>query len=629
MMPGSVSSLVVDVDVKGENYSGPDVDKAGEALAAVLGGAKPFLVVKTPSGGRHLWYRIPADREKIGNRKWACGGYEGDIRGDHGFVILWNKRKFKSDVTGSDAGDVLAPRLLEKIRPLKKRGGGEPARGGGGGHRLLPPLDELDFSEGKRNETLNYGVFRRASWGQTWDDIVEAARAAGLPEGEIKTTVTSAAASGRAELEKNPDRVASTRAQAPTSAPPEPGGKLCYDDKNVAALKDALQHENVAVRYNIRAARVEVEQKDAGWQEMTDRIAADLRERIAEKYLYQTTRGAVKLRFGRDLWRDKLNAIIRHNEVDAFIVDFLDYLPPWDRVDRLDFYLDDLFSAGKSELVQWGSRVLLLGAITRAYIPGAKLDETPVFVGDQGIGKSAFLRALLPDDRPEWFADGLELSAHPKEVAEAMLGRVLIEVSEMAGSTRGELERIKAILTRRDDGNVRLAYRENPETLLRRVVLAGTTNRTNSLPNDPSGNRRFVPIQLYDPNRAVESFIVKIREQLWAEALHRYRAGESPRLPRELHAEAAKDAEANRNRDELLEDLIEETLEAKRGIDWTSAEWASHCNLCNGPEEAAKVSRPDQKRLVAALENKGLERKRTRRAGKLMYLWIPAENSLL
>ena len=129
----------------------------------------------------------------------------------------------------------------------------------------------------------------------------------------------------------------------------------------------------------------------------------------------------------------------------------------------------------------------------------------------------------------------------------------------------------------------------------------------------------------------MEPFIDGIREQLWAEALHRYRAGESPRLPRKLRNEAAKVAEAHRNRDELLENLIEKELEAGGGIEWTSAEWASHCNLCNGPEEAVKVSRPDQKRLAAALENKGLVRTRKRRKvdGKLASVWIPAEKSLL
>ena len=119
-----------------------------------------------------------------------------------------------------------------------------------------------------------------------------------------------------------------------------------------------------------------------------------------------------------------------------------------------------------------------------------------VLIGPQGIGKSSALRLALPPDHPGWFADGLNLAAFPKERAEALQGRVIVEVAEMAGSTRAELESLKSFLSRTDDGSVRLAYRRNPETLLRRCIIVGTTNDPNPLPNDPSGNRRFVPVVL-------------------------------------------------------------------------------------------------------------------------------------
>ena len=633
VIPGSIDCLVIDVDV-GKSGDGPNVDGGGKALKAALG-VEPFWIVKTRTGGLHLWYRIPADRATVGNRKWAFKGFAGDIRCDRGFVVLWNRRGFKEKVTGSNAGDLLDLARLDKIKPPRKQAAATNgrARRPQNNNRLYPPLDELDFSEGKRNESLNEGVFRRTSWGQPYDDIVAAARSAGLPKQEITTTVASARAAGETELANHPERLRASTPPPPGSleGDPEAGGKFCYPDKNAAALEDALRLQGIEVRFNLRAVRKEVNEKGAGWQEVTDRIAADLRDRIAERYLYSTTNGTSKLKFGLELWKDKLNAILRHREVDPFIVDFLDRLPAWDGVSRLDYYLDDLFSAGKSELVQWAGRVLLLGAITRAYEPGEKLDEIPVFVGDQGIGKSMFLRTLLPKERPEWFTDGLDLSGNSKEIVEALQGRVIVEVSEMAGSTGARLERLKAFLSRQDDGGVRLSYRENPEPLPRRAVMAGTTNRTDSLPNDPSGNRRFVPVPLNAPDGAVEAFINGIREQLWAEALHRYRAGEDPRLPRELRGAAVKAAEAHRNRDELLENRIEEELEAGSGIEWLSSEWAFRCQLCDKPEDAPKVSRSDQQRLSAALENKGLVRKRVRRKSdkQKKWVWVLAEESLL
>ena len=94
VIPGSVDCLVVDVDVD-KNAGGPDVAGAGEVLYGVLG-ARPDGIGKTPSGGRHLWYRISPERaKKIGNRKWEAGGYHGDIRCDKGYIILWDKEGFK------------------------------------------------------------------------------------------------------------------------------------------------------------------------------------------------------------------------------------------------------------------------------------------------------------------------------------------------------------------------------------------------------------------------------------------------------------------------------------------------------------------------------------------------------
>ena len=110
-------------------------------------------------------------------------------------------------------GDRLKPRRpalarLGKIKPPRKQAAATNGRARlpQNNHRLFPPLDELDFSEGKRNESLNEGVFRRTSWGQDYDDIVAAARSADLPEHEITTTVSSARAADEAELAKHPER---------------------------------------------------------------------------------------------------------------------------------------------------------------------------------------------------------------------------------------------------------------------------------------------------------------------------------------------------------------------------------------------------------------------------------------
>ena len=123
----------------------------------------------------------------------------------------------------------------------------------------------------------------------------------------------------------------------------------------------------------------------------------------------------------------------------------------------------------------------------------------PVLIGKGGIGKSTCARFMLPKDRGEWFSDGLHLASDSKTRAEALQGRVVVEAAEMAGSTRADLESLKVFISQQDDGAVRLSYRRDPETLLRRCVMVGTTDRSEPLPNDHN-LRRFVPIYLDDGN---------------------------------------------------------------------------------------------------------------------------------
>ena len=102
----------------------------------------------------------------------------------------------------------------------------------------------------------------------------------------------------------------------------------------------------------------------------------------------------------------------------------------------------------------------------------------------------------------------------PKSV-EGMLGRVLVELSELTGFRRAELESLKAFISRRDDGATRLAIGVILKTALRRCILVGTSNDTECLPNDPSGNTRFVPIQCGEGSH-VEPYLAEHRAQLWA-----------------------------------------------------------------------------------------------------------------
>ena len=390
--------------------------------------------------------------------------------------------------------------------------------------------------------------------------------------------------------------------------------------KDHAACFAALADMEVDVRANTRKrGRVEVNEAESGWSALTDASIADLRDRIADRYGYHTAHGDKALNFGLDKFNEHLLAASYRNQVDPFKL-WLEMLPAWDGTARLDNWITRLFMiAGDPQLAAWVSRYLFLGAIQRTYEPGCKLDQIPVLIGPQNTGKSTVLRASLPPNDEaaglvDLFSDGLHLAALPKERAESLEGRVLVEVAEMSGATRADLESLKAFLTRTDDGDHRKAYARHAESSPRRCIIAATADNNRVLPNDPAGNRRFVAIEITKSTGAAEAFMAAERDQLWAEAIQRYRKGERANLPRS-YATIQAAANETQRADDVLEDRIAGMRYELNGK--TPSEIAAELGF-----GAVKVLRADQMRIATALTQNGFEKRAERRGpGPGVKVW--------
>ena len=399
--------------------------------------------------------------------------------------------------------------------------------------------------------------------------------------------------------------------------------------KDARALADVLADLGAELRFNLRqgAAEIRVGEEPLGgsglWKPFTDRSTCWLRQYIAETYQYELANGGLSaLRFGVDAFSDAVNALVATREVDPFAV-WLSELPFWDGRPRLEGLLPTLFGAPDVPVVRWAGRFLCLGAVQRTYLPGCKLDEMPVLIAPQGVGKSALLSELLPGEyRAEWFSDTLQFDDRAKERAESLLGRVIVEAAELAGVTRANLASLKAFLTRQNDGAIRLAYRRDPERLLRRCIIVGSVDRPDCLPNDPAGLRRFIPVAL--PNAChVEEAVPPIREQLWAEALELHQAGQRANLPRELIAQAAEAAEAHRARDTNLEDAIASAdLSDPDGL--TVGRIGEILGLVSNGE-GARLTRAQEMRIATALTNAGFTKSRPRHNGRRITVWTAPE----
>lgn len=202
----------------------------------------------------------------------------------------------------------------------------------------------------------------------------------------------------------------------------------------------------------------------------------------------------------------------------------------WDRKARIDGWLSRYCGAAMTTFNYRAGTAWLISAVARALAPGCKADCALVLEGRQGAGKSSAVRALAG---PDWFHDGLhDLSG--KDASAALRGKWIIEIPELAAMRRSEVEEVKAFLSRTEE-RYRPAYARAEVVEPRRCVFIGTTNRSDWMMDD-TGGRRFWPV-------AVEAVklddLTRDRNQIWAEAVERYRAGAAWWLDRETEAEAA------------------------------------------------------------------------------------------
>src|SRR5262249_11352722 len=158
-----------------------------------------------------------------------------------------------------------------------------------------------------------------------------------------------------------------------------------------------------------------------------------------------------------------------------------------------------------------------LGAVARALRPGCEVHTVPLLIGSQGLGKSRSVAALCPD--ADWFADELGGAIGDKGAAEGLRGKWLIELSELSAVRKGDLESVRGSIRRRW-AHYRPPYARFPEASPRPCVSVGTTNE--EAPLQALENRRFLPVRVGAGPVDVGA-IAAVRDQLWAEAVHRFR----------------------------------------------------------------------------------------------------------
>jgi putative DNA primase/helicase len=190
----------------------------------------------------------------------------------------------------------------------------------------------------------------------------------------------------------------------------------------------------------------------------------------------------------------------------------------WDHERRLQSWLVKYLNAqGDPVYLSAAGRKFLISAVARILQPGCQVDHVLTLEAPQGAGKSSAARALAVC--PEWFAGDLP-EIHSKDARLQLLGRWIIEIAELKAMRTSELEAQKSFITQTHD-TFRPPYGRRTSQFPRQCVFIATTNESEYL-RDRTGNRRWWPVKCGAIDTAA---LARDRDQLWAEAVHAFRAG--------------------------------------------------------------------------------------------------------
>lgn len=308
------------------------------------------------------------------------------------------------------------------------------------------------------------------------------------------------------------------------------------------------------------------EQMKGGWNDSDN---AALKVYLSNKYgIYSPTKT-----------KDAILAVAAERSYHP-IKEYLDHLAEWDGILRVETLLIDYFNATDNSYTRAVTRKMMVAAVARIVHPGTKFDSVLILNGPQGIGKSTFFAKLAGD----WFSDSLTLTdMKDKAGPEKLQGYWILELGELAGMRKTDVEVVKSFISRSDD-KYRASYGVNVESHPRQCIIVGSTNAESGFLRDITGNRRFWPVRISgDGKRKAWQMSVYDVEQIWAETLVLYAKGEKLYLEGS-DVELATNEQADAMESDEREGLVRTYLDTLLPDDWNALSLYERRNYLNGSE---------------------------------------------
>jgi hypothetical protein len=235
----------------------------------------------------------------------------------------------------------------------------------------------------------------------------------------------------------------------------------------------------------------------------------------------------------------------------------------WDGVPRVDKFFHKYVGVLDCRFVTAVSKYFWLGLADRGLNPGCKLDSMIVLEGAEGIRKSSLIEAIAGE---YIFCPTNDNTFTDLDDLRCMHQAVLVELPELIGLINQNANTIKGFLSKPFDV-IRALFAKKGMKHLRSFVLIGTTNDSTYLQRS-MGVRRFLPIEIPSHVKTIDTNAIKCdRAQLFAESIHRVKAGETYyNIPMEdLAARVASKA-----KHEPLTPMVNEYLSNMTAPSWTT-----------------------------------------------------------
>lgn len=480
-------------------------------LEKVLGPLPSSVQALTPSGGLHDFFKYPTGHSfgcmrDDGTNNYAHPGF--DIRGNGGYVVLSPSARVLSGKVHRYEWELSSPPedvALAELPPpwitfLEQWMNGVPMTG-----FRLP----ADVKEGSRNNTLFRYASRLRAKGVGPEEMGRMVREynrdhchPALDDREVNTILRSVE---RYKLGQSRTTAAEDFGTA------EDGGtrKKKNPPITIESLAGELASRGVTVKFNIITRNFDVSGKDpttgeefAGTDALISRLHSDLRSCYT------------------GITADTLRSYISYIAMSTKYNPVLDKISavPWDGIDRLPVVFD-LLGIMDDDLSQTLMQKWLYQTIALQF-NGADGKEEPfgsdgllVFQGEQGWGKSSFLRRLALSSI--WFGDGMVINERDKDTKRRVITKWISELGEVDQTIRkSDPSELKSFITAARD-EYRLPYGRNDVNLPRTASIAGTCNKKEFL-IDETGNRRWWTIPFnrllqWEDLEALDSL------QLWAQ----------------------------------------------------------------------------------------------------------------